>query len=429
MATPKGPAIRLKDVSVVYEAGEKNATKALDNVSVEIPSGELVVIFGPSGCGKSTLLYTIAGLERPTSGEAAVYGVELSKLRSNELAKFRRERIGFIFQAFYLIPSFTVLNNIVLPQIFARTERKAREERATALLKGFGVLEQKRKFPSGLSGGQQQRVAIARALVNNPQLVLADEPTGNLDDSSADVIMHILLDLAEKEGRTVVLVSHDPRYLRLAHRIFWMQSGRIVRSVEQRSLTGKHTAPVVLETLARRFPYASETSLKAKALLHYLYDGYDWEVQQRIEQEVKNLLEGRLSFEQFSAFLDRPVKDGGAGFYRQSAEATTGRFKGILEATERLSRIRRIALDIPVLLRNELTSLLGSIIAAGAHLQDDQRERIIAEAGKRFLGQIGSNDLLEFLDRPWREGGAGLDERIARKIFWDIEMMMVEYAR
>ncbi len=205
--------------------------RALIDVNMEIQPKTFTVVIGPSGSGKSTLLYLLGGLDRPTAGHIEVDGKSIETLDENELAFFRRRTVGFVFQSFNLIPSLTALQNVAFPMRFARVPRRQRLQRAAELIKRVGLEDRAHHRPTELSGGQQQRVAIARALGNDPQLVLADEPTGNLDTASSAAIMQLLSEL-HHSGRTVLVVSHDPRMLYFATHTTYLLDGRIVSEDE-----------------------------------------------------------------------------------------------------------------------------------------------------------------------------------------------------
>ena len=215
--------VRLNDVTKVYQGGVMGA---LNQVSLGIAAGEFTAVMGPSGSGKSTLLNLIAGLDQPTSGTVVVADTDLRRLGESGLARFRRERIGFIFQFFHLLPSLTVLENVLIPAQLAgrsRTNARARE-----LLRRLGMADAADRYPARLSGGQQQRAAIARALINQPALLLADEPTGALDSHSGELVMKLLADL-HNEGQTVVIVTHDPKLAtRHAARVISLSDGQVV---------------------------------------------------------------------------------------------------------------------------------------------------------------------------------------------------------
>jgi ABC-type lipoprotein export system ATPase subunit len=202
--------------------------RALDQVSVQIPAGQFVAIMGPSGSGKSTLLYLLGGLDRPTTGQIMIAGQRLDVMRGDDLARFRREMVGFIFQAFHLVPTMTALENVALPGVFAAVPREVRERRAMQLLVALGMGDRLDHKPSQLSGGQQQRVAIARALFNNPPIIMADEPTGALDSKTGTSVMQMLRSLCSKQGKTIVLVTHDPGVARYADRMLLLMDGRII---------------------------------------------------------------------------------------------------------------------------------------------------------------------------------------------------------
>ncbi|MCC6500142.1 MAG: ABC transporter ATP-binding protein [Anaerolineales bacterium] len=224
------PFIQITRLTKHFEMGGQ-VVRALDGVDLEIEEGTFTVVMGPSGSGKSTLLYLLGGLDRPTSGEIAIEGERLDQMDENALALFRRRTMGFVFQSFNLIPSMTALENVGFPMQFSGVAAAQRGERARGLLDQVGLGNRAGHRPTELSGGQQQRVAIARALVNDPKLVLADEPTGNLDTSSGSAIMHALSDL-HKAGRTVLVVTHDPRMTRFAtHKIFLLD-GHVVSEAE-----------------------------------------------------------------------------------------------------------------------------------------------------------------------------------------------------
>lgn len=212
--------ITLKSVSEVFSG----RVKALDKVSLEVEQGEWVSLTGPSGSGKSTLLHIIAGLERPTEGEVWVGGKELRGLSSSELVGFRRERIGLIFQHFYLIPHLTALENVMLAQYFHSV---ADEEEARGILQWVGLGDRLHHFPAQLSGGEKQRVCIARALINRPQILLADEPTGNLDEGNENLAMELFHQL-HSEGHTIVLATHDPKISQMGSRLIRLEHGRRV---------------------------------------------------------------------------------------------------------------------------------------------------------------------------------------------------------
>lgn len=225
----KVPVFKATNLSKKYMLGEIEV-QALQSVNIEIYSGEFICFFGPSGCGKSTLLSLIAGLQQPTTGEIYVRGEKLSVLDKNGLAKYRRSKIGMVFQSFNLIHSMNVIENIALPLSFGGISKSKRMKRAEDLLAVVGLQKYKTHTPAQLSGGQQQRVAIARSLVNAPWIMLADEPTGNLDSKSANEVMRLLISLNRKSKRTVILITHNPEYLDYADRIFYMQDGKVVKT-------------------------------------------------------------------------------------------------------------------------------------------------------------------------------------------------------
>ncbi len=227
------PFIRIKGLTKHYHMGGQ-VVRALDGVDLDIDAHTFTVVMGPSGSGKSTLLYLLGGLDHATSGEISVDGKRLDQIDENTLALFRRRSMGFVFQSFNLIPSMTALENVSFPMQFAGVAAARRREQARTILEQVGLGNRSDHRPTELSGGQQQRVAIARALVNDPSLILADEPTGNLDTSSGAAIMQVLSDL-HNSGRTVLVVTHDPRMTRFATPKIFLLDGKIVSEYEYQS--------------------------------------------------------------------------------------------------------------------------------------------------------------------------------------------------
>lgn len=217
--------VDIRGISKIYNPGE-NEVRALDNVSLQIGKGELVAIIGQSGSGKSTLMNALGCLDTPTKGEYYLEGIDVSKMTDNELSEVRNEKIGFIFQGFNLIGGLTAIENVELPLIYRGIGGKKRRELSQRALKMVGLEHRMFHRPSELSGGQQQRVAIARAISAGPPVILADEPTGNLDSSSTKEIMQILIGL-HKEGRTVILITHDDEIAAMADRVIRIKDGYI----------------------------------------------------------------------------------------------------------------------------------------------------------------------------------------------------------
>ncbi len=217
-------AVEVKNLSKIFFRGDTEI-KAVNDISFEAEDGEMLAITGSSGSGKTTLLNLIGGIEEPTDGEIFIYGTDITLSDKNELARIRRQKIGYIFQDFNLIPILTVKENIIMPLLL--DSKKANKKRLIETVRYLGLEDRLDHLPSQLSGGQKQRAAIARAIINSPGIILADEPTGNLDRAAADGIMKLLLDL-NKNGMTVILVTHDERYADMCDRKISIEDGKII---------------------------------------------------------------------------------------------------------------------------------------------------------------------------------------------------------
>lgn len=220
------PIVRIRDLSRVFRQGEIEVV-ALNQVSLDIARGEFLVLMGPSGSGKSTLLHLIAGIDRPTRGSLKVQGIEIAGLNESQLAEWRNQNVGFVFQSFNLIPVLTAAENVELPLLLTRLTGSERRRQVDAALELVGLSDRRRHLPRQLSGGQEQRVAIARALVTDPALLVADEPTGNLDARSAHDVLSILESLSRKAGKTVIMVTHDPKAAAHGSRSLHLEKGEI----------------------------------------------------------------------------------------------------------------------------------------------------------------------------------------------------------
>jgi putative ABC transport system ATP-binding protein len=413
---PKRQIVASK-LGVTYFPGKNNEVKSLSEIDLDIKEGEFIIFFGPSGCGKSTLLYTIAGLEN-FSGKLSVDGHDLQSMSRRELEIYHRETVGMVFQAYHLIPTLTVMQNVILPLTAAKVRFSERKKRALELLERFGVASQANKLPNELSGGQQQRVAICRAVINNPRIILADEPLGNLDSKSANEVINLFKDINNKSGKTVVLVTHDPTYLDIAHRVFFIKDGKIVsvkvnrevRDIANKPLAvGRHTQEI--EFLSKHYSKLSPGSAsyisrayQAKNIACLATSGFSAEDFESLAVKIEQSLEAGDNFSSVFAFLDDGVDNGGLGLDRRSAVKIINRFKKLsLEMKSSANDLK--ALPKAIFDELEVSLPSGKIL--------ESIERLFKQ---RYNGELSSKELLYFLDKPLFGGGAGLDRRLAVKI-------------
>jgi len=249
------PLVELRNVSKIYHLGGEEI-RALDDVSCDIASGEFISIIGPSGSGKSTLMHILGCLDSPTKGTILLDGTMIQGASARELAAIRNRKIGFVFQFFNLLPKLNVLQNVELPMIYSGVSARERKDRAMEALKLVSLENRSKHRPSQLSGGQQQRVAIARALVNNPKIIFADEPTGNLDSHTGEAILNLFRQLS-KEGRTIILVTHDPEIAAVTPRRIEIRDGKISEKLDP-TLAGLNRKPATASANA-----AGEAALSA----------------------------------------------------------------------------------------------------------------------------------------------------------------------
>ena len=421
-------------MQVFYNKGISNEVRSLIDIDVKIYPHEYIIMYGPSGCGKSTLLYSIAGLQLPTSGEVNIRGKNIATMKKKELVELHQTGIGMIFQAFYLIASLTIIDNVCLPKVFRGEDRKERRDDGMKLLRRFGLAEQSNKFPNQLSGGQQQRVSISRSLINNPDIILADEPVGNLDSESAENVLQILKDLNEVDEKTIIMVTHNPEHLVYADRILHMKDGRIVseeinkdkrpkEALREEILKDPEVLTNELKLLMRAFrnfsPQQASSLLvpyKAKQLMAYLLAQLNEEQMTSAENYLKDLLFKNIDISSFMRSLDLDFNDGGAGWNKLRAQSFTLRINSMLIQSNTLTEDYEKAL-IPF--SQYLIDLFG------LKLGEEAKARLVTFLRMRMENKIDLFGLLERLDASLAVGGVGLYKNTADRMVKEVEMIML----
>lgn len=430
------PIIAVRNLSVTYPLGHKQSVQALEGINLEIYPGEFIIFFGPSGCGKSTLLYSISGLETHARGTIEVNGHHVTTMAREEAARFRQKEIGMIFQAFYLIPSLSVFKNVLLPQMAINAAVSERNARAKELLTHFGVDTQANKLPTDLSGGQQQRVAICRALVNDPSILLADEPVGNLDSKSSMEVIRLILELNERQKKTVILVTHDPSHLHFADRVFHMRDGRIIDTTVNRPMKSaiepsQVELPRDLSLLVRSFSQlkSGQTGTllipyKAKEIVAEVLTGLSVEEMARIEHEVQSLMIDAISDpSSMMDLLDDPTRFGGLGLDHRTAVKLTERLIALVKEIRTLQASEQSTnVNIPL----EATSIRQHIIDVfHVHIPREAAihrfEEIIAQRLSATIDQAAVNNALRL---PPPEG-IGWSPAVADKVAKRIELIVL----
>lgn len=442
----KGKIVEINDLSVVYNAGKLNEARAISNINFDIYSEEYIVIFGPSGCGKSTVLNTIAGLEVPSTGTVTVDKQNLAGLLPDDLAQFHRDKIGMIFQSYNLISTLSVMDNVVLPQVFENKRAKERKETGSAILERLGLGVLGKRFPQELSGGQQQRVGIARALINDPPIILADEAVGNLDSQSAKNVLDILNALNLENKKTIIAVTHNPEHLFYADRVFYMKDGRLVKIEVNKNK--RHDQPKKaeikkerseLDLLLQAYPDLSSMQLhvmlapfKAKMLVAYFISQFESKEIKLLEKIVTDRLLGRLNEKEFFASLVLPISKEGLGLSHPLAEKFTEIVDEVIEKSDMIrGQNENIEKSEPNPIKELIDKLRYSLLEDfDGELSLEQIEALNKGIEFRVLHKISRDELMEYLDRPFAKGGAGLNRKTARKLSRKLEMiMLVEYGK
>lgn len=431
----KDPCIKVDQLRVIYNKGKSNEVRSLDGVDVEIYPQEYIIIFGPSGCGKSTLLYGISGLQPPTYGDVIVNGKNLAEMKKKEMVNFHQTGIGMVFQAFYLIETLTVLDNVCLPKVFRGENIKERRAKAMELLKRFGIAEQADKFPAQLSGGQKQRVSVARSLVNNPDIILADEPVGNLDSESAQNVLDIFKEINEIDKKTLVMVTHNPEHLVYADRIIYMKDGKKIReevnldkrpmeAVKKEITRAPEEISDELRLLMRTFKNLSLQQIgvllvpfKARQVVSHILSDLKEEQIESAENFLKEFMFKNIGEEDFEKKLDLDQEKGGAGWNKTRAASFTRRVEEILGQTENISKgIEECLVSFTDYLIRIYNLKLGS---------DEILLRFRAFIKLRLENKIDKFGLEQRLDAPKVLGGVGLYKGSAEKVSNEIELIML----
>lgn len=429
------PLIKAEHVTVIYNEGKSNEYVALNDISLEVFPHEYLIFFGPSGSGKSTMLYTLLGLQSASKGTVYVGGKDSSKFTETEKTVTSSQFFGIVFQNFNLIYSLNVAENVMLPQVFIDVPYKERKEKADKLMERFGIATRSHNLPNNLSGGQQQRVAISRSLINDPQILLADEPVGNLDSESAKVVMHTLSEINHKDKKTIILVTHDASYLPYADRVYYFKDAKLERMekndhpviLSDQPLEQKkpvEASPKELEHLAGVHKSFTVPELKAWVLTHYLSNEMTVGQSERVEKAMESLLAGVIDREAFHSTLHLPFAQGGVGLYYATATKYAQRTEAILDAIAAFKN----SIHGNHKHRLELVHLLRRFILSEYHgdLTHSQITRLEQAIVARVNGEVTSNEFVELLHRSIPDGGAHLRRALAYHLAENLDIILAE---
>lgn len=464
-ATKTKAQIVVSSLSVTYMKGKENEVRSLDNINLTIYEGEFIIFFGPSGCGKSTLLYSIANLEK-FQGSVVVEEKEINKLVKKEKVSYSRDTIGMVFQAYHLIPTLSVIQNVSLPLISSGVAAPERNARSTELLQRFGVATQANKLPNELSGGQQQRVAICRAVVNNPKIILADEPLGNLDSKSADEVIKLFKDINIRLKKTIILVTHDPTYLYIAHRVFFIKDGKLMDTKVNRDIKDVLKDDEVVDTASQHkvFNFTSKhepevkpkepepevkpvklepkdssyliRSYQARNIATLALTGFSSNDLDTFEKKVESGLVRNDGFAEVMRFLDSDPSQGGLGLEKRTS----------LKITKHLAHLAREYNVVSNDFKNP------ELLSAAPNIKDDEdeavalRRSLFAELDiklkhfqslgiidytilRRLRGEIDGKELYRLLNDALELGGAALDERLVNKLVKRLEIWQIGHKK
>lgn len=416
------PLIIARDLSIIYNKGKSNEFRALQGVNTDIYEGEYIILFGPSGCGKSTLMYAIQGSLPPGEGTLLIKGDDVYSYPPSERVYFQRYVMGIIFQSFNLIPSLSVLDNVALPMIFCNADKTSRERRAQSLLDRFGVGHVSHKIPAMLSGGQQQRVSVARSMVNDPKILLADEPTGNLDSVSTQQVMDKIDEINTFDRRTIIMVSHNAAHLSYAHRVYYLKDGFIVREVvnpqrkQIKPVREGETIVTELEQLARLFPYDSVETLRVKSMVNFLTQDYTFDQLIRIEHAVALFIQGKIDRDAFIKSLVLPLERGGVEIEEKEARRMASTASKMMEHSVDIKRFRaRKDNDNIFFNQHKLAERMRDHLVHqfSIKLTKEQDENMVELIADRVTGVIDGAEMNERFSNGVRSHGLALSEREA----------------
>jgi len=411
--------IKFEGVNFYYNYGKLNETHVLKDINFEIYQGEFVAVFGPSGCGKSTLLYLISGIEKAQKGNIEVLNKNYNSASLEELAVFRQIAFGLIFQSFNLLPSLKVIDNVMLPMAFIGVSSKKRKERALYLLERLGIKDLAERYPHELSGGQQQRVGIARALANDPPIILADEPIGNLDSKNARIVMDLLKEINQKDGKTVVMVTHQAWSLYVVDRIFYLKDGELVK-VETK---GKKKEKEVIRINSSYywkglFPRLPRIQVFAKVLAHHLLrNRTEYEIA-RLEDLILKFVKKQINAEEFFKYLDLPFTQGGVGLSKKKANQLVYIIEDLIQKRKTLSKIyKELETQDFEPIEDELEQIKNWLFEdKEIYLSPIQKIRFFEILYERMKNIISQESFIKILDLPIEKGGVGLRSDLALKI-------------
>ena len=409
-------------IEITYNLGQENEFRANKGATIEIYDQEYIILFGPSGCGKSTLLYCMFGVLAPSSGKMIVNGESIYDFEPMQMVMFQRKTMGIMYQSFNLIPSITVLDNVALPLIFDGVGVRERNDRAMELCRRFMIDNVSHKRPTLLSGGQQQRVSVARSLVNDPQILIADEPVGNLDSITAAQVMDTLAEINAKDKKTVILVTHDAKYLPYAHRIVYMSDGKVDRVVPNPEkqqilkLAPGTTIVTEIEQIARIYPYDSPDELQVKSIVNYLIEELTFDQITRLQKQTELVISGRMDITNYQRMLMTDFEKGGVGLPVARASEMTKKLDDIFLHARDIQRYRRVRKGEITQMRNpELINRLAEFVSTQIDLALDatQKAHFEESISQRIGGFTKRDEFGAQMTLAPLEGGVGLNKKQA----------------
>ncbi len=429
------PIISFKDIEITYNLGKENEFKATRGATESIYPGEFIAFFGPSGCGKSTIMYSILGILEPSGGSLLVKGENPYSFSTEEMVRFQTKTIGIIYQAFFLINSISVVDNVALPQIFQGVAPAKREAWAKQILHRFGMAQYGHKYPDNLSGGQLQRVAVARAMVNNPDILLADEPTGNLDSVSTLQVMAALEKINSEFNKTVIIITHNAAQLSYAHRVFYFADGKLLRSVpnpEKKQIAKIDKQKILvteMERLSKIYPYITPSELKVKSIINYLTQDFDFDQILRLEKYTQLAVERKMAKKEYTRILMKDFRKDGVGADPERAKMMSEKVYKILSQAEDVTRFRRRFADNNFFNREDkLVSRLAKYVMDeyDKKMTLVQRRRVKELIYNRISGLISKEEFIKGLGVDLSEGGVGFDRKVVKKLTLYYEKLLIQ---